>query len=201
MFTQASKGVLAIAIGACLLGGCLDAPSHVEGKDLHAQRLSLYSTKMGIHPNTDVLHDPNNPFLDGPVGEETKWVVLQHANPAAAFYAWATLLAQGPNGERQYYVAKQLELIYTSGAVSGVELPYVRTMAIGAYQAQLDHFPDAVSYDASGKYAFELATLSYEGIVRLGGTVEGGWVLVKTPSGSTVAVKQSEAIPSEEDPS
>ena len=199
MYTRVSKFAAFLALGA-LYAACMDAPTYIDGKDLHDQRLSLYSTKMGIHPNQDVLSDPNNPFLDSPIGEETKWVILEFSNSASAFYAWATLLAQGPTGERQYYTAKQLETIYDQEAVSAAELPFVRTMAIAGYQAQLDHFPDAVSYDPSGKYAFELATLAVEGIIRLGGTVQGGWVLVETPGGNIVAVKQSE-MPSEEDPS
>ena len=54
----------ALAVLMGFSSACMEAPTYIDGKDLHDQRLSLFSTKMGVHPNTDVLDDPNNPFLD-----------------------------------------------------------------------------------------------------------------------------------------
>ena len=66
----------------------------------------------------------------------------------------------------------------------------MREMAIGAYQSVLDNFPDAVSYDSKGKTFFELVTSAFNGIIELGGTPTGGWVLVQGPDGNLKAVRQ-----------
>ena len=42
-------------------------------------------------------------------------------------------------------------------------------MAIDAYQAVLDHFPDDVTFDATVTFSFGLATPAYNGIIELGG--------------------------------
>ena len=60
---------------------------------------------------------------------------------------------------------------------------WVREIAIGGYQAMLDNFPEARSYDISGRWSWPLAPLAYQGIVDLGGSPEGDWVLVDTPDG------------------
>ena len=52
----------------------------------------------------------------------------------------------------------------------------------------LDEFPDAVTYDATGTIAYELAPQAYAGIVALGGVVEGDWVLITNKDGSTTLI-------------
>ncbi|GMT99053.1 hypothetical protein KH5H1_31720 [Corallococcus caeni] len=172
-----------------VLSGCYDDPTIIYGRSLDGMTLTVTDPDMGIYPNTSVLDDPNNPFAMSGVGTETKWQIQSGADPVAAYYAWATVLANGPYGEAQYYVALNLAAIYQRGQADQASLPLAREMAVKAYQSVLDNFPDAVTYDASGTIAYELVTPAYKGVVELGGTVAGGWVMVKTSSGADRAVK------------
>jgi len=196
---------LATALTTASISGCLDAPQNFYGYDLLDQRLVLYRLDMGIHPSKSVLSDPNNPFRYDGVGAEMKWTLLSYANSAAGFYAWATLLANQPNGEHQYYTALLLQRIFDGGEVSDVELPFVRDMAIAAYAAVLEHFPESVSYDPTGQYAYRLAPLAYDGILALGGTPPPGWVVVTLEGGGTTVIpvpddSQNAPDPKEETP-
>jgi hypothetical protein len=176
----------AAAVGLC---GCYDKASYVYGQPMDGLTLQLYSENVGVYPDQSVLEDPNNPFRLNSPGEETKWEIQGSGDHVAAFYAWATLLARGPYGEAQFYVGTDLLNVYQNGEASQEDLPKVKAQAIRAYQSVLDNFPDAVTYDATGKIAYELATPAYKGIVEMGGTVQGGWVLVKTANGQDRAVK------------
>ncbi|MFP2910454.1 hypothetical protein ACLESD_36540 [Pyxidicoccus sp. 3LFB2] len=178
--------LLAAAVGST---GCYDRASYVYGEDLDGLMLTLHSENVGVHPDQSVLEDPNNPFALNSPGEETKWQIQSGGDHVAAFYAWATLLARGPYGEAQFYVANDLVAVYQNGEASQEQLPLVRTQAIRAFQSVLDNFPDAVTYDATGTVAYELLTPAYKGIVDLGGTVQGGWVLVQTANGQERVVK------------
>ncbi|MCE9673880.1 hypothetical protein LY474_39405 [Myxococcus stipitatus] len=174
---------------ALALGGCYDRASYEYGQSLKDLTLSVYDPTMGIHPSKLVLEDPNNPFANSMPGELTKWDIQTSAGPVASFYAWATILANGAYGEAQYYTAVNLVGVYQNGLANQADLPVVREMAIGGYQAMLDNFPDAWAYDASGQPAYDLATPAFKAIVELGGTVSGGWVLVRTSSGTDKAVR------------
>ncbi|MFP2926308.1 hypothetical protein ACLESO_14030 [Pyxidicoccus sp. 3LG] len=178
--------VLATAVG---ISGCYDPATFVYGRSLEDLTLQFHSADEGIHPDRSVLEDPNNPFADSPPGEETKWVIESGASSVAGFYSWATVLTQNPTGEAQFYVGGNLLGVYQAGQASQEDLPRVREQAIRAYQSVLDNFPDAVTYDASGTIAYELVTPAYKGIVEMGGTVTGGWVLVQTANGQERAVK------------
>lgn len=184
--------LVAAALGSTTLSatlpGCLDAPQNFYGYDLLDQRLVLYRLDMGVHPSKSVLSDPNNPFRDDGVGAEMKWTLLNYANSAAGFYAWATLLATQPNGEHQYYTALLLQRLYDNGEVSETERPFVRDMALAAYAALLKYFPESVSYDPTGTYGYRLAPLAYEGILALGGTPPPGWVVVTLEGGGTTVI-------------
>ncbi len=181
------KTLISTALAALVLAasapGCLDAPEHFYGYDLLDHRLSLYALDMGVHPSQSVLEDPNNPFRFDGVGSEMKFTLNNYANNAASFYAWATLLATQPVGEHQYYTSLKLQKIHDNDEVTGVEKPYVRDLAIAGFTALLNEFPESVSYDPSGKYAFRLAPLAYVAILELGGTPPTGWVVVETPGG------------------
>lgn len=180
---------LAAVLLASALPACLDAPEHVYGYDLLEHRLSLYSLDMGVHPSTTVLNDPNNPFRYDGVGAETKWTLLNYATNAAAFYAWATLLATQPNGEHQYYTALTLQRVHDHDEVTSVEKPYVREMAIAGFAAVLTDFPESVSFDPSGAFGFRLAPLAYQGILDLGGTPPPGWIVVVVEGGGTTVIQ------------
>ncbi|MCK6546697.1 hypothetical protein L6R52_12675 [Myxococcota bacterium] len=170
--------------------GCeAEAPRYRFGENLGELRFELYDDTVGIHPSKSVLEDPNNPFRHWPVGDATKFAIESSGGDVAAFYVWATLLARSPYGELQFYAAKELAEIYGSAQAPEEDLPMVREMAIAGYQAMLDYFPDAVTYDVTGTTAYELATPAFLAIQSLGGAVTGGWVLVTKPDGATVAVR------------
>lgn len=176
--------VIAGGAAACAADG---APW--QGEPLPQAPLRVFSDDVGVHPDRSVLDDPDNPFAVGELTDATVWEVQRSGGAVAAFYAWATALARGGSGERQYYTALDLKAIFDGGRASDEDLPVVRDLAIRGFQTVLDVFPDAVTYDATGTIAYELATPSAQGIVALGGEPEG-WVLVMTPDGGTVAVRR-----------
>jgi hypothetical protein len=178
--------VLAAAVG---ISGCYEPAHFVYGESLEDLTLQLHSDNVGIHPDNSVLEDPNNPFVHTTPGVETKWKIQSSGAHVAAFYSWATLLAREPGGEAQFYVGNTLLAVYQTGAASQEELPRVKAQAIRAYQSVLDNFPDAVTYDATGTIAYDLVTPAYKGIVEMGGTVQGGWTLVRLTNGQDRAVK------------
>ena len=173
-----------ILAASCVVG---DAPTYVVGHDLGTLTFNLHTANMGVHPDTSVLDDPNNPFADSAIGSQTRWQVAGEAGPIAAFYMWATLLVREQHGEAQYFAAAALDDIYSYDLATDEVLPYVRLMDIAGYQSLLDHFPDAVSYNADGVSNYPLAPLAYDGIVGLGGTVQGNWIVVEG-SGNTKQV-------------
>lgn len=180
--------LLAVAVLASF--GCTKTPAYLYGRDFTSLTFHAYSASEGVYPDRSILDDPNNPFANDPPTDDGKWVLEANAGPVAAFYSWATLDADNPNGEAQFYTAHDLQQIFRTGQASADELPVAHDLAIRGYQSVLDHFPTSVTYDATGKIAFSLATMAYQGIVGLGGTVQGGWKLVKAEDGSDVAVKQ-----------
>ena len=157
-----------------------------SGESLPAE-LVLHGPKEGVHPDRTVLEDPANPFAFGELTDATIWQLQSNGGAVGAFYAWATANARGPTGERQYYAALDLKTIYERGLAPKDDLPAIREVALGGFQAVLAYFPKAVTYDKTGTIAYELATPSVQAILDLGGTADG-WVLVMTPDGRTVAV-------------
>lgn len=192
--------ILALVAVALAVGGCAEQPDPAfrYGVDLSDWSFQLHSPNMGIHPDASVFEDPNNPFRRGSISVSTKWDINDIANNAAGFYSWATLLVLQPTGEHQFYTAEKLASLYNNREVENQWLDPVREMAIRAYQVILDSFPDSVSYDASGLYPFRLAPLAYQGIIALGGVVQGGWVEVATPNGGTTVVQVPQFNPDDE---
>ncbi len=178
-----------LAVAALALVGCTKTPAYLYGRDFTSLTFHPYSANVGIYPDRSILTDPNNPFATDPPTEDGKWVLEANAGPVAAFYSWGTINANNPYGEAQFYTAHDLQQIFRTGQASGDDLPVAQDLAIRGYQAVLDYFPTSVTYDATGKIAFSLATMAYEGIVGLGGTVQGGWKLIKAEDGSDVAVQ------------
>ncbi|MEL7367446.1 MAG: hypothetical protein AAFN74_00940 [Myxococcota bacterium] len=168
------------------------------GEQLSDIEFNLFSEDMGVHPNTDVLGDPNNPFVDAIISIDTKFQLLSEAGRPAAFYAWATLLATQPNGENQFYTAQLLETIYDAQLVPEEQLPIVRDMAIRGYQAVLDFFPNDLTFDPTGTVGFRLVTPSFFAIGRLGGMPEGDWIVVSTDDGGREVINGATGVP--EDP-
>lgn len=182
------SGLVACALTS-VLTGCGDAPTYVVGQDLGALSFNLHTANMGIHPDTSVLQDPANPFATSAIADETKWIVTGEAGPVAAFYIWATTLARVPTGEAQYYAATALADIYAARLAEAPLLPYVRLMAIQGFQSLLDHFPTSVSYQADGTSSYPLAPAAYQGIINLGGSVQGNWVVLELEGGGTAVIQ------------
>jgi hypothetical protein len=170
--------------------GCAADGDPWSGEVLPQSPLVFHSADEGVHPDRSVLDDPANPFARGALSADAVWQLQRSGGNVAAFYAWATLNARGPSGERQYYAALDLKAIFELEQADDADLPEVRDRAIRGFQAVLDYFPDAVTYDATGTIAYELATPSVQAILDLGGEVLGGWVLVTTPDGGVVAVQR-----------
>jgi hypothetical protein len=178
-----------LVVAALALFGCTKTPAYLYGRDFTNLQFHAYSANVGVYPDISILDDPNNPFANDTPTDDGKWVLEANAGPVAAFYSWATLNARNPYGEAQYYTAHDLQQIFRTGQASADQLPVAQDLAIRGYQAVLDNFPTSVTYDATGKIAFSLATMAYQGIVGLGGTVQGGWILVKAEDGSEHAVR------------
>jgi hypothetical protein len=178
-----------IPVAALGLAACTKTPAYLYGRDISNLRFHAFSANVGVYPDQSVLQDPDNPFATDPPTDDGKWTLQANAPPVAAFYSWATLDALQPNGEAQWYAAHDLEQIFRTGQGDADQIAIAQGLAIRGYQAVLDAFPTSVTYDATGKIAFPLATMAYQGIVGLGGTVQGGWILVKSDDGSEHAVK------------
>jgi hypothetical protein len=177
------------AVAALALVACTKTPAYLYGRDFNNLQFHAFSANVGVHPDHSILDDPDNPFATDPPTEDGKWVLEANAGPVAAFYSWGTLNALNPYGEAQYYAAHDLEKIFRTGQASEDQLPMAQDLAIRSYQAVLDYFPDSVTYDVTGMIPFSLATFAYKGIVGLGGTVKGGWILVTSEDGSEHAVR------------
>lgn len=173
-----------------MLAGCLEPAEFVYGDFVGQEPLRLYSEQVGVHPDTSVLEDPNNPFIgDIPAGD-LKWDIESFGTDVAAFYSWASILAIEPTGEHQFYTAQNLANIYNNGLAVQEDLERVREQAIAAYQAVLDAFPEAESFDSTGTFAFELITPSYFAILDLGGIPDGAWLVVEDANGNPRVVRR-----------
>jgi len=175
----------------------IDSGEYRFGEIILGIEFQLYSDNIGVHPNKDVLLDPNNPFRLSDVGADTKWDIQNDGGNAAAFYSWATRLANEPTGEHQFYAASRLRDIYSTGEGKPEQREEVRKVAIRGFQAMLDYFPNAVTYDVTGTIRYRLALQAIEAIRALGGTVEGNWILVTSADGIPDAVPgpRTETVP------
>lgn len=140
---------LQLAIISCcllLLSGCGDSGGDGEVRpevELATDAsLPLSCENVGIYPEICILNDPDNPYVNSYITEENKWV-LHDASPSAKsrYYLWATVLAQTPNGENQYYTASALHELYTEGGSLNA-----KEQAIRAYRSVLDNFYEDVTY-------------------------------------------------------
>ncbi len=104
--------------------------------------LDLYSANEGIHPDTSILDDPANPYAKANLNMENVWDLNDASpSPKAKFYLWASILANIPVGEHQYFTAKSLHELYTAGGSENA-----KEQAKKAYRATLDHFFDDVTW-------------------------------------------------------
>lgn len=170
---------------------CGDAPEYRFGENITGIQFELFDPTEGIYPSRVTLNNPRNPFRELNIGFFTKYDISDNGGNAAAFYAWATVLATIPVGEHQYYVAAKLRDIYRANEVPQEDREIVRQMAITGFQRVLDCFPDSVFFDVTGTFPRRLATLAFVEILDLGGRPEGDWVLTLDPNGTPVAVQST----------
>jgi len=105
-------------------------------------QLNLFSENEGIHPDTSVLDNPDNPYANASISMENVWDFSDECPSAKSrFYLWATILANIPIGEYQYFTAKSLHELYTTGGSENA-----KEQAKKAYRATLDHFFDSVTW-------------------------------------------------------
>lgn len=187
---RTTSSLLLAALAALLSTSCLPAGEPVYGASLSREPLVVFDPSVGVHPSQAVLEDPNNPFVLSSSGRDTRFFLeANDTNNVTAFYSWATWLAREPNGESQFYAASNLAEIWLEGNASQEDLPVIRQMAIDGFQSVLDNFPDAVTFDETGKIPFELITPSYQGILEMGGQPLGNWTLIEDANGIPRAVK------------
>ncbi|MCO4769915.1 MAG: hypothetical protein KDA24_07765 [Deltaproteobacteria bacterium] len=180
---------LLLALFALLLvSGCPEEPTYVYPIDLNDVVYTYYDGTEGIFPSTSILDHPDNPFATSGMDNVNKWEVESSGAAAAAFYSWAMINVQGAHGEAQYYTALNLQRIFQRELAAPEDLYAVRTMAIDAYQAVLDNFPNDVTFAAEG-FVLPLNLLAYDGIVALGGNPQGGWVRITGDNGNGAVVQ------------
>jgi hypothetical protein len=165
----AFKGLLLLLLGALSLGvaGC-DGGGERDEKDGELFNtiilptdvvLNLACVDVGVHPETCVLDDPENPFalvpiteynINDPDAEFNKFnlfnsIPLGPNGAKARFYLWATALARFPSGENQYYTAKALHELFDANSNALSEDELVREQAKKAYRSVLDNFFGSVT--------------------------------------------------------
>ena len=180
-----SLGLVVLAVA------CGDTEEYRFGFNTTGIQFELFNETEGIHPSEVTLDNPRNPFREFIIGEDTKFEILDDGGNAAGFYAWATLLANVPIGENQYYTATKLRDIFLANEVPQQDQQIVRQMAIDGFQRVLDCFPDSVFFDVTGTFSRRLATLAYFEILDLGGAPQGDWVLAQDANGNPTAIRST----------
>lgn len=128
-----------------LLAGCNGGDDGDEANEVNLPTdtvLTLFCPDVGLSGEKCILDDPENPFANSNVNDETKFDLAGDLPSAkAAFYMWGTALALSPSGENQYYTALSLHELFTQG---GSEL--ARQQALRAYRSALDHYFNSVTF-------------------------------------------------------
>jgi len=121
--------------------------------------LNLACENVGVHPETCVLEDPENPFATVPITEFNDQnpddpfnkLVLAASIPdgpngaKARFYLWATALARRPSGENQYFTALALHELFDANSNDLEQDEIVRAQALKAYRSVLQNFFGSVA--------------------------------------------------------
>ncbi|MGB5522699.1 MAG: hypothetical protein WBM96_09035 [Polyangiales bacterium] len=170
---------------------CGDDGQYEFGFNTTGIEFELFDPTEGVHPSKVTLSNPRNPFRESGVSDDTKFAILGDGGNAGAFYAWATVLAEIPIGENQFFTAVKLRDLYESNEVAEEDRETVRRMAVAGFQAVLDCFPESLLFDPSGTFTQRFATLAYGQILDLGGVVQGDWVVVEDSLGNPTAVRST----------
>ena len=143
---------------------------------------------------------PSNPFVHVAIDDlndslpkpARKWAFNpMTAPPVTCFYVWASTLARAPNGENQFYTAERLYDIYRFNLSKPEDHEAVRGMAIRAFTAILDYFPNDYNRTADGKLEFDYASVALQRIQTLapGEPLPQGWYLVMDSQGNLRATR------------
>jgi hypothetical protein len=188
-----SSHIKCLFVGLALLAAACgdDNEQYRFGFNTTGIQFELFNETEGIHPSEVTLDNPRNPFREFVIGEDTKFDILDDGGNAAAFYAWATVLAGQPTGENQFYTATKLRDIVQANEVAQEDRETVRQMAIEGFQRVLDCFPNSVFFDVTGTFSRRLAPLAYVEILELGGAPQGDWILVQDSNGNPTAVRST----------
>ena len=154
-------GGVALVIGGCSGGGERDSDDGIPINAIVLPTdvvLNLACENVGIHPETCVLEDPENPFATTTIlefdpnnpGVENKFELFNSipAGPTGAkarFYLWATALARRPSGENQFYTALALHELFDANSNVLDQDELVREQALKAYRSLLDNFFGSVT--------------------------------------------------------
>jgi len=104
--------------------------------------LTLYCENAGVHPETCVLDDPDNPYANANINMDNVWDLEEECPSAKSkYYLWATILAKIPIGEYQYFTATSLHELYTVGGSENA-----KEQAKKAYRVVLDQFFNSVTW-------------------------------------------------------
>lgn len=158
-------GLATLAMAGCENGGERDAS---DGALFNAILLptdvvlNLACENVGVHPETCVLSDPENPFITTTIpefdennppdpGDLDKFGIANGipAGPTGAkarFYFWATALARRPNGENQWYTARALHELFDANSNVLATDELARAQALKAYRSVLDNFWGSVTF-------------------------------------------------------
>jgi hypothetical protein len=173
------------------IAACGEDPEFRFGENITGIQFELFDVTEGIHPSKVTLQNPRNPFREFNISDDTKFDILTDGGNAGAFYAWATLLANVPIGENQFYTATKLRDIFLANEVPPEDRGVVQQMAIQGFQRVLDCFPDSVFFDVTGTFSRRLATPAYLEILGLGGVPQGDWILTRDSNGNPQAVRST----------
>jgi hypothetical protein len=186
------KFILVISCCSLFLSGCGGSDGGTDRSEVELPTddiLPLSCENVGIYPETCILADPENPYVNSYISEETKWK-LHDASPSAKsrYYLWATVLARTPNGENQYYTASALHELYTEGGSTNA-----KEQAIRAYRSVLDNFYDDVTYFIAdwlpGKPLYEVSLRDLTGERLYDPSIDGFSELFDDPNDALEALK------------
>jgi hypothetical protein len=163
--TGLKSTLLALAgMVALVTAGCGDDTENRDGELINAivlptdVVLDLACENVGVHPETCVLEDPQNPFVTVPIIEfdinnpdaGNKFELFNSIPPGptgakARFYFWATALARRPSGENQFYTALALHELFDANSNVLSKDEQTRAQALKAYRSVLDNFFGSVT--------------------------------------------------------
>ena len=153
-----------VGAAAIVTAGCNSEPDDGDGEVINSivlptdVVLDLYCADVGVHPETCVLDDPQNPFATISIVEfdindpeaSNKFELFNSLPPGpdgakARFYFWATALARRPSGENQFYTALALHELFDANSNALEQDELIREQAKKAYRSVLDNFFGSVT--------------------------------------------------------